>query len=138
MGILNAVAHFFTFWVTAANRYNRLKANEEKREKSVSLGVRSIVTCIFTAAAAILCVWGLHACIGFLDDGSLGFVIVLILTICLAAVLIAALVQGLIGSLLYLIYQFKLNKRAVRWVALCVWLATLIAVIAVTVIIFTN
>ncbi|MDE5721413.1 MAG: hypothetical protein K2I30_01550 [Clostridia bacterium] len=138
MGIFNAIAHFFTFWITAANRYNRLKANDEKREKSVSLGVRSILTGIFTGVVTLLCVWGLHACIGFLNDGSLGFIIVLILTICLAAVLLAALVQGFIGSLLYLVYQFKLNKRAVRWVALAVWLAVLIAVIAVTLVIFLN
>lgn len=136
MGFFSALAHFFTFWTTAASKYKRLKANEEKRDKSVSLGVESIIHCISTVIVVLLCVWGLSACIGFLSDPSLGFIMVLILTVALAAMIIVAIVQGFIGGLIYLIYQFKLNKRAVRWVALAVWLFVFVAIVVGTIIIF--
>lgn len=119
------------FWVKAGRRYEKLKNNEEKRDKSVSLGVRSIVQSVICAALAIVALLGLHFFLenlnGTLD--SFGPILSLLGVIVTAVLALALLIQGIFGSLVYMVYQFKLNKQPMRFVALIVWILAIAAVV---------
>lgn len=134
MGFLKAVGKFFAFWTKASNRYVRLKDDEGQRETSQTLGVRSIVRTLTGVVLFVALVWLLVACIGnfrSVQSGSGGSLPILsIIGIVFGAVgALAAFVQGVLGGLIYLIYQFKLNRRPVRWIALSVWLLSLIGMV---------
>lgn len=133
MKILKMIGKFFTFWNSISLKYDKLKNNEEKREKSVNLGVQSIVQTILFGILAFLAAWGFCICFkNFVSPDSvnswwpvfsiLGFIVC-------GPVALVSFVEGMIGGLLYMIYQFKLNKRAIRWVALAVWIFVFVAVV---------
>lgn len=147
MGLLSAIGSFFTFWIKAEYRYQKIKSNEQKKDKSVSLGVRSIIQSIICGVLVVLFLWGLVACIGHLSElnsgkvngVSQGLPIITILGMVFTAVgALVSFVQGVIGGLVYMIYQFKLNKRAIRWVALVIWVLVIIAIITLAIILFAS
>lgn len=129
---------FFLFWVRAGRKYSKLSRDEGLREKSVRLGVRSVVQSIVGAALIVLSVWLLTACLGNLQDGGNSFILNILGVIVGAACAVALLIQGMVGSLVYLVYQFKLNGRPVRWIALAVWIAAIVAVIVVAALMFAG
>ncbi len=144
MAILSGIGSFFTFWLRAGRKYKSLKNNEEKRDKSVSLGVRSIVQTLICGVLAVFCIWGLSFCAQNLNavltgSSDAGFPILSIIGVAAFGLATLALfVQGVIGGLIYLIYQFKLNKRAIRYVALVIWLLAIIALIVFAVLMLAE
>lgn len=134
-----------TFWVRVSNKYNKLQQNEERRKTSISLGVQSIIQSVICGVFVVLCLWGLRFCVDHIQSIWAGTVegvfkglpiltIFGIVVFALAAFLF--FVQGVIGGLLYMIYQFRLNARAVRWVALVVWILVIIAIFVFAAIFF--
>ena len=129
MKLLGVIWHFFTFWVNISSEYNRIKSNEEKREKSVRMGVRSIIQTIICSALSVLAIIGAAICFGNVSrGGQLPISSVIGAAACLA-ISLSLLAQGVVGGLLYMIYQFKLNKRGIRYAALVVWIAMVCAII---------
>lgn len=133
MKVLKAIGKFFTFWNSISLKYDKLKNNEEKREKSVNLGVQSIVQTILFGALAFFAAWGFCICFkNFVSPEGVSSwwpVLSMIGFIVCGPVAVVSFIEGIIGGLLYMIYQFKLNKRAIRWVSLAVWILVFVAVI---------
>lgn len=144
MKLLGLIGRLICFWTRIESKYDRIKDDEEKRDVSVRLGVRSIIESLVSGVFIILFLWGLYHCINNLlnimvGDGnySLPLLTMLGIVVCsMCAVII--LFEGTFGALLYLIYQFKLNKKSVRWVALAIWLVMFVAIIAFAIIIFLK
>lgn len=115
------ITSLFDPFVTAS----RIKQDPDLRQRSVRLGVMSIVYSLLAAAFAV---GGLFVCKFAMDGGGgLLFIFVLIIGI---ALMIAALMTY-VGGLLRLIAQFSVNRRAVGWIALVVLLAVIIAAVIV-------
>ncbi len=126
--------NIINFWSKADRKYNKLKADEEKRENSVSLGVRGIIQAILSAAFVVLFVFGGVFCFSKTEFELAGLLLILGGVLSLLCGL-AVLVQGVIGALIYVIYQMKLNKRAVGWISLVIWFICLGGAIAASVVI---
>lgn len=144
MKLLQAISKAFSFWIRVEGKYSRIKNDEEKRDISVKLGVRSIVETIYSGVLAILLLLGLYFCVNNLlnirmGDGTYGMPLLTILGIIVCGMCaLICLFEGMGGALLYMIYQFKLNKKPVRWVALAVWLAMMVAIIVFAIIVFLQ
>lgn len=129
MELLSAIGHFFTFWLNISSEYDRIKSNEEKREKSVRMGVRSIIQTITCSILAVLSIIGAVFLFNNATSGGHLPIFSLIGGLACVGVALSTLVQGVVGGLLYMIYQFKLNKRGIRYAALVVWLVMVCAII---------
>ncbi len=128
----------FSWLMTNRVKYNKICAEPERKEKTVFFGVYSIIMSIAMAALVILCVWGTIACVDALDGNDLGLselavgAFILMLAICAAILLAEYIFGGLIG----VVYQFRCNKRPIRWIALAVFIATAAGMIAGIILIF--
>lgn len=142
MHLLKAIGGFFTFWMKAGRKYRRLEEDENKRETSSSLGVRSIVQSVVCGALTVLALLGLYYCTeNFVDIGNGGGiypVLTIIGMVATAFIALAFFVQGVGGALVYMIYQFKLNKKSVRWVALAVWFLVIVAIVVFSALTFSK
>lgn len=135
--MLKALNAFFTFWTRIGRKYDRLRANDAKREKSIALGVQSILQSILCGGMSVLSLFGVYFCIYGFTHGTLPvFSLIGLVTCAVAAV--AFFVQGVIGALIYMIYQFRLNRRGVRWVALVVWFLSIAAICVSAYLIFSR
>ncbi|MGN0813246.1 MAG: hypothetical protein ACI4MQ_07050 [Candidatus Coproplasma sp.] len=144
MKLLGLIGKLICFWTRIEGKYKRIKDDEEKREASVKLGVRSILESVVSGAVIMLLLWGLYSCLNnFLNikvgDGTYSMPVLTIIGIVVCGLgAVIVLFEGTVGALLYLIYQFKLNKKGVRWVALAVWLVMVAAIITFAIIIFLK
>ena len=135
-GCLSQILGIIKFWSEISFQYERIKSDPERREKSVFLGVRSIIQTIICAALAAASLYGgIYLLAHF--SGAVYGPITLVFWIAGIALLFAAAVvsvlTGIVGGLLCMIYQFRLNKRAVRWIALAVWIVAVLGAIAVVI-----
>ena len=121
--------NILNFWSKADRKYNNLKADEDKKDTSVSLGVRGIIQAILSAVFVALFVFGGVFCFSKTEFELAGLLYILGGVISLLCGL-AVLVQGFFGALFYVIYQMKLNKRAIGWIALVIWFLCLAGAIA--------
>lgn len=135
MAKLNFLRQALTLWFNAGNQYRMLKANDEKREKSVRLGVISIICSVGGAVLGALFLWGLIVVVGAMTSGDIGgalFFGILGLLLCIMGI-IASLLQGLFAGLQYMIYQRKLNKRGIGTAALIVWIVSMVGCVVVAI-----
>ncbi len=127
MKLLELLGKLIAFWSNARVKYNRLKADEERRESSTYLGVQSIVHSVLGVVLFGLCLWGLSALFNHFTSIQLGdsewgmpiFTVLGMLVLAVSAVVV--LLKFTAYALVLMIYQFKLNKKPVRWVAFALW-----------------
>lgn len=120
---MKGITSFFAFWLSASNTYHRLKDDEAKRPVTVRMGVVSIIQSVIACAFTILGLWGFITCLNYIgSEGATSFILPLFGVIISAAVAITAFLRGFVSALIYWIYQLSLNKRAVGFVALAVWI----------------
>lgn len=122
---------FLGFYFNAGMTYRSLKKDEEKRDKSVKLGVRSIIFTVVGFVFTALCLWGFIACYKNIGSSGLGAIVFIVLDVALAVAAITAFAEGMISGLVNCIYQLRLNKKAVGIVSLVVWLVCLAGAVAV-------
>lgn len=116
------------YFSTLSMWYNRIISDPEKREKSVYFGVQSIITSIVGAVMVILCAFGVSALLKS-DSGIVAMVFIVLLALLMVVGLFEFTLRGLVA----MIYQLRVNKRPIGWVALAVWLATFIATVALSI-----
>ena len=138
-GLFGLIGDFIFFWVRAFTKYQRIKENEEKRATSVKLGVRSIVQSIIAAAALVLCAFGMKLCLNNLSSSTATLPVFTVIGLVLfIGIAIVSLIQGMLGAMMYWIYQLKLNKKPIGYAAMAVWIVCLIAAIAVSILILAS
>ncbi len=134
--LLKTIWNFFTFWIKIEGKYKKIRDDETKKATSVSLGVRSIIQSVICGALTILALWGLSYCVANFTSGGSFIILTIIGIIATAFIALSLFVQGLIGGLLYMIYQLKLNRKAVGFVALIIWILVIVAVVVFAFLIF--
>ena len=117
------------FWWGIRNKYDKINEDAEWREKSVRMGVESILRSIFGAIFTLLFVYLAYWLFsGGLFKGISGAEALAAMFIFPLFIIVIALVCGLgafifyfqfvVASIIYARYQLKLNKKAVGYVAL--------------------
>ena len=125
-----------------STKYDQI-IRKDKKETSVSFGVGGIISSVFTVAFAFLLAVGIAtiASINGIRSGSFGTAIGLFISNIFLGFL-AAVVGGscafllIINSLMDVIYQFKMNKKPIRFVTLIIFLASVIASVALVILSF--
>ncbi|MCQ2556084.1 MAG: hypothetical protein MJ149_02005 [Clostridia bacterium] len=110
--------------------YDRLLNNQEKKEKSVRLGVRAIIYSLLVVLFGALLGLGFKL-FTMVAGAEVGLIFITILggIACVVAG-ISGTLSNFFGALSATRYQFRLNKKAIRWVALvAVVLCALAAVV---------
>ena len=131
MKILHALLGIIFSNVT---KYERIRDDEDRRQKSCFLGGMSIFSTVFGVLCAVLAIWAIGS-IGILD--SLDSLVMAILLVLLAVVLIGVVLQLIVNGLVCAILQMRLNKKPIGLVSLILWFVVIIAaVIIVAVVIF--
>lgn len=123
------------FWITVSSKYDRLKTDPQKREKSVSLGVTSLIMSVVGIALtvgfaylAILCLSGME---------TLAFFFALIAVIACVAAAVGCFVELVLASIVYAVYQMKLNKKPIGLAALIISVAITVATVVLVIVCLT-
>ena len=120
MKLLKFILQIFDVFSDAA----RIRQDEERRQKSVKFAVTAIAYSI-----TLLVMVCLGAFIFSLSDAS-GLLVIFVLIIGIAFIIGGLL--SFIGALLRVIAQFTINRRAMSWIALIVFILSLVASVIVT------
>lgn len=112
-----------------SHTYDRL-ARSEKRDDIVRFGVSSIVYSIIFLAAMI----GAAFLIKTMTTDSGMALVGIILTVCCVLIALPMLLYAVVA----LIYQFRINKRAIRWVALVLLILALIAAVVAVILVLNG
>ena len=131
---MRGLFHFFTFWITVGNKYDRLKNNPEK-QNSVRLGVTSIFMSIFGVLSAVGFAYLAYLCFS-VDE--LAIILTFIFGLMSAIAAIACFFQLLVASIFYATYQMKLNRRPIGLVALIISLLLLVAAVVGIIIVLVG
>ncbi len=110
--------------------YNAIKEQPELAPKSKKLGTRSIMFSCFSILTLIVAIIGAYLMFSIAKPSS----IFTIITIGLigGGIVVYLFFLFFVKALNALIYQFKLNKTAISWVALCfILLPAIVLVIAI-------
>ncbi|MDE6505474.1 MAG: hypothetical protein K2L42_06370 [Clostridia bacterium] len=97
-------------------RSQRIKQDEEKRKRSFSFAMMSMICALIAV--------GLAAGGGFLLSAVTENVVLTILFIGFAAVILIGAFVALFWSLVGLVFQLKMNKSAWSWIALALFIAS--------------
>lgn len=119
----------FTFWVNLKVRYETIAKDPERKEKSVYFGVRSIISSIFSAIVIALSIWGIFACFNALNTDSFNMILAWIFIVLLAVIALTALFNGFVAALISTMYQLRLNKKPIGWVALAILIVAFVGAI---------
>ena len=126
--------HFFNLF---CNSYYKIKSDEEKRQKTVRFGVLAIILSCLCVGLCYPCVWlGIQGIIyAFTHSFGIFTYILGLANIVIggasAAFMFLPFYFGLQGIEL-VIMQFFLNKRFIRWIALLVWLVSVVGLFLLT------
>lgn len=115
---MKAIFKMFMFWLTISNKYDNIKKDPQKSATSVSLGVTSIIMSIVGIASTVG--FAVLAYFSFSGMDTLAFLFALIAGIACVAAAIGCFVNLVLASVVYAVYQLKLNKRAIGKIALVI------------------
>ena len=118
-GIFGVIHDIFNVSVKA----DRIRSDGERRIKSVGFAVSAI---IYALIAVALCAGGLLL-LSLLINKNESALLLLIFTAAGLAVCFVGALTLFVGSLVRVIAQFSLNRRAMSWIALAVFVAALTA-----------
>lgn len=108
---------------------SRIKQNEEKRAKSVRFGITSILFSIVAVAFSV----GGALLLKLLLEGNEDALVLFIFTIAGLAVCFGGTLSALVGSLMRVIAQLSINRKAIGWVALALLISAVAAIILILV-----
>ncbi len=140
MKLLQAIGNFFRFWNKASIKYDSLKRDEEQRQTSGYFGRQAIIYSIIGFVFVALALWGVGATWEHLQSIEIGgtyefpFFSLVGLIFC-AVFAFLMFIKCTLYSLVLTVYQFKLNKRAIRVAALLIWFACIIGEIVVAILV---
>ena len=136
---LKLIFAILDFKVKARSTFDQVKGDPELKPKSKMFGVRSIWFTI--AMLAVICagVVGVVWIISVLNQDAIMVVIGLII---LLVFLIVLTIWGgsylIIASLTCWIYQLRLNKKAIGWVAMALFFVAIVGIATVTIIMLNK
>lgn len=133
---MKAIFNLLMFWSRVARKYDYLKKDPEKSEKSVSLGITSLILSILGIALTVGFAVLAFICFSNLDSGA--FILPLVGAIFSTFAAIGCFVDLVLASIVYAVYQMKLNKKPIGKAALVISLLITVATIVVVIIALTQ
>ncbi len=124
--MLHGLVGLIAFWSRLSDRYNRI-CSEGSAEKSVYFGVRAIISMVFSALLMVGIVAGVFYTLMLMDSLLVIFAIIIAIVLGLGGIVV--MIIGVIGSLICVIYQLRLNRGPMGWIALVVWIGLLAATV---------
>lgn len=122
MGKNSNILNIISKLISVFSDYDKIKRDPALRPKSKMFGVRSIVlSCIGMVLISIFLNLTLRAFAG-LNAGDLSVIVMVFFVIILIIIDIYLLGYFLVYPLICWILQINLNKKAVGWVALALWI----------------
>ncbi len=106
------------------SKFLSIKKNPEKREKSVYFGVRALFRTIILAGFTALFAVGLIYCIKAMSNQNLGVLLAIIGVVTCGILLFYSTISLIFSCPLDIYYQIRLNKRAIGWVALTIYVVS--------------
>lgn len=106
----------FMFWITISNKYDNIKKDPKRSATSVILGVTSIIMSVVGIAATVGFALLAYYCFSSMDNLLVLFA--LIGGIACVGAAVVCFVNLVLASIMYAVYQLKLNKRAIGKIAL--------------------
>ena len=125
----------FLFWVSASREFDKIKQDPQKSEKSVRFGVRSLILSIVGMIVTVGFSYLAYVCFNSASANGLSGILIVIGGALCVLIAIVCLVEMVLASLLYAIYQRKLNKRKIGLAALIVSLVLIALTVAGVVIV---
>ena len=120
----------FLFWVSASREFDKIKQDPQKSEESVRFGVRSLILSIVGMIVTVGFSYLAYVCFNSASDNGLSGILMVVGGALCVLIAIACLVDMVLASLLYAIYQRKLNKRKIGLAALIVSLVLIALTVA--------
>lgn len=129
---MRALAKIFMFWLSISNEYDNIKKDPIKSENCIRLGVKSLIFSIVGIALTVGFAVLAYYC--FLGIETLAFLFALIAGIACAAASIGCFFRLVLASIVYAVYQLKLNKKSIGKISLVISLLITIGTIIIVII----
>lgn len=121
--MISKIISYLFNWLSQRARFKQIKEDPEKKEKSVYFGVTAIIKTISYAILTALSILGFIYCFKALSSESLGVILAFFGVVCCAIFAIYSTVSLIFSCPLEISYQLRLNKRAIGWLALVLYIA---------------
>ena len=132
----NSLFRALLFWITVSGKYDRLKSDPIKREKSISLGVTGLIMSIVGIALTVGFAYLAYLCLPGMDTAA--FLLALVGVIACVAATIGCFIELVLASIVYAVYQMKLNKKPIGLAALIVSLIISVATVVLVIVVLSR
>ena len=124
-----AIYHIFSQIFSVSNRTREIKQDPERRAKSVYFGVTSIIFMVLSIACAVGAVFLLSLLLG----GNKDAILLLLFTVAGVAACMGGTLTFFVSALIRVIAQLSINRKAIGWIALALFIAGIVAVVIIAV-----
>lgn len=134
------------FWLSVQNKYEKLKNDPQKRETSVTMGVQSLIMSIVGVTLTVLAAFGTYKCFTLVTIGSgmsspvvagLAGIFVIIGGALCALFALGVFIYLVVASIVYAIYQMKLNKKPIGLVSLIISIVLIVGTIVAVIVLLS-
>lgn len=129
MSSIGCAMSWLSLLLKSSTKYKEISADPARKATTSYFGISAIIASIVTGGFILLCVWGVIALIGGMDDAGLGSLLMWVLVGIIIICAIFMLAEYIFGGLLGVMYQFRCNRRPISWIALVVFLLTAAAMV---------
>ena len=130
MSSMGCAMSWLSLLLKSSSKYKEISADPARKATTSYFGISAIIASILTSGFILLCVWGVIALIGGMDDAGLGSLLMWALVAILIICALFLLAEYIFGGLISVMYQFRCNRRPISWIALVVFVLTAGAMIA--------
>ena len=123
MGFLHSVISIFT---KLSYKYAAIAKDEKKKAETVYFGVYAIISSIIVGGFFLLGIWGFAMLLGALGEQSLTVLLVAVLLVIVGIAELLLFAEFIFGGLFGVYYQFKCNRSPISWIALAVYIVTVV------------
>lgn len=112
------------------NKFTKLKNDPEVAPKVVRYGVTAIILDVVAILLVVLCMLYFDIITNTLvTNGGVVIIVTVLIWIAALSILIVLPIALIISALINSIYQLKINKKAIGWVALSLTILTIVAAV---------
>lgn len=112
------------------NKFTKLKNDPEVAPKVVRYGVTAIILDVIAIILVVLCMLYFEIITNTLvTNGGIVIIFTVLIWVAALSILIVLPIALIISALINSIYQLKINKKAIGWVALSLTILTIVAAV---------
>lgn len=127
MSTRGCISSVISLFLNLSIKYDKIAKDEERKATTKYFGVYAISTTVIAGAIFVLVLWGIIACINAIDSSGLSAIVLYIIIGILGLIELTLFGEIILGGLMGIVYQFRCNRQPIGYIALIVFVITVIS-----------